>query len=351
MERLTRRRLLGSTLIASAALVAAGCGPLSAPNTGRAGTREPKAMTFMAGYKPQANVSFVGVYVAHDLGYFNEQALDVTIKHSSGQGEHAKLLAGKQVQVITETATDIVNNVTGQGLPFVSLAVLTQTGDEAMVTLKSSGIDEPKKFEGKTVGYKVIPAFEYLALLKAAGVDRSKISEISVGFDPRILTEKKVDVLPVFKSNEPDIIRHLGFEINVIDPAKYGVQVMGQTWAAHKDVLAADPDMFERFTRAALNGLAYAFANPKEAIDIVMRYATTEDRAHQEFMLGIEKETALTEQTRSKGLGWQSLEQWTQLQNALSDFGLIKQKVDPATLFDGTIQNKVYQNGKLIWPG
>ncbi|HLZ08238.1 MAG TPA: ABC transporter substrate-binding protein, partial [Chloroflexota bacterium] len=219
IQGMSRRRLLGSTVAASFALVAAGCAPLTAPTSSGQATRSPKSMTFMAGYKPQANVSFVGVYVAHDLGFFKQQQLDVTIKHSTGQGEHAKLLAGKQVQVITETATDVISNVTGQNIPFISLAVLTQTGDEAMVTLKSSGIDEPKKFEGKTVGYKVVPAFEYLALLKSAGVDRTKITEISVGFDPRILTEKKVDVLPVFKSNEPDVIRHLGFEINVIDPA------------------------------------------------------------------------------------------------------------------------------------
>jgi ABC-type nitrate/sulfonate/bicarbonate transport system substrate-binding protein len=350
IQRISRRRLLGSTLVASAALVAAGCAPLTAPPSSNQGSRSPKSLTFMAGYKPQANVSFVGVYVANDMGYFKQQQLDVTIKHSSGQGEHAKLLAGKQVQVITETATDVVSNVTGQNLPFVSLAVLTQTGDAAMVTLKSSGIDEPKKFEGRTVGYKAVPAFEYLALLKSAGVDRSKIKEISVGFDPRILTEKKIDVLPIFKSNEPDVIRHLGFDINVIDPAKYGVQVMGQTWTAHKDVLAADSDLFERFVRAALNGLAYAFANPKEAIDIVLKYAPTEDRAHQEYVLGIEKESSLTEQTQSKGLGWQTLDQWTRLQAGLSDFGLIKQKGDPARFFDDAILNKIYRGGKLLWP-
>src|SRR5262249_4770694 len=144
-----------------------------------------------------------------DAGFFDEQKLDVTIKHSSGQGEHVTLLAGKQIQVTTETSTDLVKHIANDGLPFTSLAVLTQTGDEALATLKSSGIDHPKKFEGKTVGYKVIPAFEYVAMLKAAGVDRSKIREVSVGFDPRVLTEKKVDVLPVFKSNEPDVLKRL----------------------------------------------------------------------------------------------------------------------------------------------
>jgi len=349
--RFTRRSLLATTLgLATAIAVTGGCAPLAAPSGSASPSRTPKALTFMAGYKPQANVSFVGVYVANDLGYFKEQKLDVTIKHSSGQGEHAKLLAGKEVQVITETATDVVKNVTGEKLPFVSLAVLTQTGDAAMVTLAASGIDTPKKFEGKTVGYKVYPSFEYLALLKAANVDRSKLTEVSVGFDPRILTEKNVDVLPVFKSNEPDVIRHLGFEVNVIDPAQFGVEVMGQTWTTHKDLLAADPDMFERFVRAALNGLAYSFAHPNEAIDIVMKYAPTENRTHQESMLGVEKDSSLTETTRTKGLGWQSLEQWTHLQDGLNDFGLIKGKVDPAQFFDDTIQKKIYANGKLIWP-
>jgi len=349
-KRLTRRAFILGTISASGVLVAvAGCQSLQPPSVARSLVTT-KAMTFMAGYKPQADVSFVGVYVAQEMGYFKEQGLEVTIKHASGQGEHLTLLAGKQIQVTTETATDLIKGVTGQGVPFVSLAVLTQSGDEALATLKSSGITQPKQFEGKTVGYKVYPSFEYLALLKATGVDRSKIREVSVGFDPRVLTEGKVDVLPVFKSNEPDLLRRMGFPVNVIDPANYGVKVMGQIWATHRDLLAGDPDLYLRFTKASLYGLYYAFANPKAAIDIVMKYAPTELRAHQEYMLATEQESTVTAQTRKFGIGWQTLDQWTQLQNGLADFGLIKHKVDPSTFFTDTIQTKIYRAGKLVWP-
>ncbi len=348
--RLTRRNLLTSTF-ALGAMAIAGCAPLQPPGTASSSGRAPKSLTFMAGYKPQANVSFVGVYVAQEMGYFKQQNLDVTIKHSTGQGEHITLLGGKQVQVVTATATDLIKSQTSAGVPMVSLAVLTQSGDQALVSLKSSGIDAPKKFEGHTVGYKVYPSFEYLATLKAAGVDRSKITEVGVGFDPRILTENKIDVLPVFRSNEPDILQRMGFPVNLIDPAKYGVLVMGQLWVTHKELLSADPEMFERFVRAGLQGLYYAFEHSKEAIDIVMKYAPTEDRAHQEYMLGVEKDMTVTEQTKAKGLGWQTRDQWTQLQDGLADFGLIKSKLDPAQFYDDTILNKIYQNGKLMWPG
>ena len=42
-------------------------------------------------------------------------------------------------------------------------------------------------------------------MLALNGVDRSKVQEVPVGFDPRLLAAGKVDVYPVFESNEPDI--------------------------------------------------------------------------------------------------------------------------------------------------
>src|SRR5262245_5717652 len=39
-------------------------------------------VVFMAGFKPQANVSFFGAYVAQEKGYYREQNLDVEIKHT-----------------------------------------------------------------------------------------------------------------------------------------------------------------------------------------------------------------------------------------------------------------------------
>lgn len=347
----SRRRILKLAGLFAATALSAACAPLRAPSSATPAKRSLIPLTFMAGYKPQADVSFVGVYVAHDLGFFKDQGLEVTIRHSSGGGEHAKLLAAKKVQVITETASSLIKNATGDvPIPFISLACLTQHGDNALASLKSSGIDSPKQFEGKTVGYKIAPTFDYLAMLKEQHVDRSKIHEVSVGYDVRVLTTGRVDVLPVFKSNEPDILRNMGFPVNVIDPADYGIDVMGQLWVTHRDLLAANPDHYLRFTRAALKGLYYAFANAKGAIDIVMRYASTEQRSHQEYMFGVEKESALTAQTRKYGLGWETVDQWTKLQDGFADFGLIQRKVDPASYFDAKIQSTIYHDGKLIWP-
>ncbi|MGH2603807.1 MAG: ABC transporter substrate-binding protein, partial [Dehalococcoidia bacterium] len=207
----------GTTQDPGAAASPTGAAEASAPPS------PPKKVTFQAGFKPQANLPFVAAYVAKDTGLFEAEGLDVEIQHSSGQDAHLTLLAANRIQFSTTVASTILKNVAKPGLPLQAIALFGQRGDTVLVALAGSGIASPKDFEGKTVGYKVFPAPEYLALLQAAGVNRDKVEEVGVGFDPRILTEGRVDVLPVFKSNEPDTLRRLGFELTMWDPADYGV--------------------------------------------------------------------------------------------------------------------------------
>src|SRR3981081_194496 len=68
----------------------------------------PRVLHFMAGYKPQANLPFVAVYVAQANGYFAQQGLQVDIAHASGQGEHLKLLLQGSEDVITAAGDEVL---------------------------------------------------------------------------------------------------------------------------------------------------------------------------------------------------------------------------------------------------
>ena len=67
-------------------------------------------IVFMAGYKPQANLPFVGVYVADNNGYFEQQSLNVDIKHASS-GEHVKLLLSGDIQFSTSDAGSVLKQI------------------------------------------------------------------------------------------------------------------------------------------------------------------------------------------------------------------------------------------------
>jgi ABC-type nitrate/sulfonate/bicarbonate transport system substrate-binding protein len=280
-------------------------------------------MTFMAGYKPQANLPFVGAYVAKAKGYFKEEGLDVTIEHSAGQGQHLQLLSAGTIQVTNQDAAVLLQRRADPGLPLVSIALIGQKGQQAYAALKSSGFNTPKDWEGHTVGYKGTPPPDLFALLDAAGADRDKIELVNVGFDPRLLTEGKVDVYPVFKANEPYLIRSWGYELNLWSAEDFGVPSLGLAYVTSQEILETQPELLVKFLRAALRGIQYAAEHPDEAVEITLTYTGPEtDPDHMRFMLDAELLDAQSDLTATYGWGWQTAEQWQALADMLRDAGL-----------------------------
>ena len=308
----------------------------------------PRKVTFQAGFKAQANLPFVAAYVAKDNGLFAEEGLDVEIQHSSGQDAHLALLAAGRIQFSTTVASTILKDVAKPGLPLEAVALFGQRGDTVLVALADSGLNSPKDFEGKTVGYKVFPAPEYLGMLKAAGVNRGKIQEVGVGFDPRILTERRVDVLPVFRSNEPDTLQRLGFQLKIWDPADFGVPTLGVTYVVNGDWARDNEDTVVRFLRATMRAVAWIQDHREEATDITMRYAPQEDRQHQRYMLDVELQAAQSDLSRRNGIGWMTEQQWKALQDSLVEFQAIDHAVDLSKVFTTKYLEKVYKDGKLV---
>jgi len=228
------------------------------------------------------------------------------------------------VQVTTQDAAVLLQRRADPGLPLVSIALIGQRGQQAYAALASSGLQTPKDWEGRTVGYKGTPPPDLFALLKAAGADAEKISLVNVGFDPRILTEGKVDVYPVFKSNEPYLIRSWGYELTLWDAADYGVPTLGLTYVTTESILQEQPEALRRFLKAALEGIRYAEQNPDEAVEIVLKYTGPQaDPQHMRYMLESELRDAKSATAEQYGYGWQTLEQWSALAEMLVQAGII----------------------------
>lgn len=327
-------------------LFPSGCGEEEQAQT--ASTPSPplvEKVTFMAGFKAQANLPFVGVYVAKEMGFFREQGLEVEIQHSTGGGQHVQLLLSGDVQFTTADAANVLQRVADPGIPLVSVALIGQTGQQGWVTLADSGLDDPKDWAGKTVGYRGTVPPDLLAILKANGMTLDDVNEVNVGYQPpQLLVEGRVDIYPVFLSNEPDIIRRkLGREVNVFRASDYGMPTLGLTYVTTEDYMREHPETVERFLRAALQGIEWARDNREEAIDIVLKYASGEEREHQRFMLDAEIEAAESEVTREHGTGWQTEEQWQGLHDTLLEYGALAEPVDVNAAFYNDFLRMIYE--------
>jgi len=336
-------------------VVASACAPTSAAPSAPANSANPtlrpvEAVTFMAGFKAQANLPFVGVYIAQKRGYFREQGLNVTIQHSAGSGEHIRLLGTGAVQFSTGSAGDVMKRVADAGVPLVSVATIGQRGEQAYAVRADSPILSPKDWEGRLVGYKGTVSADYLALLKLAGVDRSKVREVAVGFDPRVLVLGQVEVYPVFTSNEPDTLDRLGVPVRLFEPWRFGVPSLGLTYITTRDMVATRADVVRRFLAAALKGIADAVADRAAAVDIVMEFAPGEDRAHQRYMLDTEIGAALTDLTRAQGIGATQRGDWARLHDVLVENGGLSKPIDVDAVFTDRFTKDLYREGRLIWP-
>ena len=297
-------------------------------------------MTFMAGYKPQANLPFVGVYVAQEKGFFAARHLNVSVEHSPGSGQHLQLVAQGKVQVTTQDAAILIKRRSDPGLPLVSFGLIGQTGQQAFASLKSSGFTSPKDWENHIVGFKGTPPPELFALIKATGADINKIELVNVGFDPRILTEGKVDVYPVYKSNEPFMMQAWGYEIDLWDSADYGIPSIGLTYVTSEETLATQSDILGRFLDAAIEGILYAEKNPAEAVEIVLKYAGPEtDREHMRFMLDSELKDLRSPITDENTIGWHDLAQWQALADLLVEYETM-QPIDVSKAFTNDLLMK-----------
>jgi ABC-type nitrate/sulfonate/bicarbonate transport system substrate-binding protein len=327
--------------------------PAATPAATPQATLTPASLTFMAGFKPQADLPFVGAYVAQEKGFFEEQGLTVEIKHSRTSGEEFRFLVAGEVQITTADAAVVLERRSGDPpVPVVAVALIGQRGQQGFAVLADSGIQTPKDWEGKTAGYKGSkPTPDYLAILDAEGVDRSKIQEVRVGFEPQVLTEKKVDILAIYLSNEPDTLARLGYAVRTFDPADYGVPTLGLTYVTSESYLREHPDIVQRFLKAALKGIYYAKDNPAEAIDIVLKFAPGEDREHQKFMFETELAAALVGGAQQNGIGWMTADQWQALYDKLQRYQALSGPLaDLSAAYSDQALRNIYRDDQLQWP-
>src|SRR5205809_1867117 len=203
MPTMLKRRTM---LRAAAALALASCAPTATGGT--QASAEPKALTpfkWLFGFTISAGAD-LPVVIARELGYYKQQGLDFSWDFTT-DSTGIRLIGTGQYQAgsVSDAAAPV--NFINQGVPLRIIDLMTQRGARALAVKKGSGITRPKDFEGKKVGIKTTPWTEYLVMLATDKVDRTKITEVPVGFSSIELKDGLVDVLPVFTGNEPFVRR------------------------------------------------------------------------------------------------------------------------------------------------
>jgi putative hydroxymethylpyrimidine transport system substrate-binding protein len=370
------RRYVAAAVAAAAAVVLAACssGGGSSSSTGSAGTASGNTaaqkstayiggsrcaqnqaagqITYLTSYDLGGSVAILNEIAAAELGYFKDLCLNVTLKPEATN--NAQLVSAGTAQIAGAGSASDVLSAIANGAKIKGIATYGNVGQYELATMANGPIKSLKDLVGKTVGYKTAMPPQLTSMLINAGVDVSKIKEVSVGFDPDILPQGKVDAVQVYKDHEPDVLRGQGYKITEWDPSKYGVQGTFSVMMANTAFAQAHPTAVEDFMRASFQAMQWinaSTANLSKAIG----WSKSMSQAGYSVKEQTDRWIAGNKIVQANlipghGIGYQEASKWEPEAKALFANKLIKQPADAAAAQDDTFVDAIYAGAKLIWP-
>ena len=222
-------------------------------------------------FSPQwmAQAQFAGFYVAKDMGFYNEEGLDVEIRHPfSTQTLENRVREGKSqaYSMFLSQAMEMVDN----GIPLVN--ILQTSMNSSLVIVSRYGADPLTLRNAKVLTWRAglgqIPK-------SVAAREHLDYRWITASSSLNLFVAGAVDATLATTYNEYYQLLQTG----LITPGKgiyrfsehgYNIQEDGvyMTAAAYRK----DRDSAERFARASRRGWEWAAEHPDETLEIVMKY-------------------------------------------------------------------------------
>ncbi len=296
-----------------------------------ASAEELKKASFIPQWIPQAQ--FAGYLVAHDLGYYRDAGLDVTLlRGGPGPGPFEALRRGRATFGTGWLVSGIKKRASG--IPVVNLAQIVQRTGMMLIARangeKKGGLPhdaDVTDIAGKRVGlWEGDLRIQPLALFKRENLDVNIVTQY-VGVN--LFLEGGVDVTSAMWYNEYHSILNSGIKKNDLITfffSKLGFDFPEDGIYCMQETLEIDPKTCYRFVQASLKGWELAFSQEEDAIDIVMKYAqaarTRTNRAHQKWMLERMKDLILKDDEPTM-LGTLKEKDFNRIVSTLKDLNLI----------------------------
>jgi NitT/TauT family transport system substrate-binding protein len=288
---------MGATLVLAACGTQGGGDASQAPAGSADSGEETASVRLQLQWAPQAQ--FAGYFAAAELGYYEEEGLDVEIIDggpdvipqqvgSAPDGPEFTISWVPKVLEARQAESDLVN-----------IAQIFQRSGTLSVAWADSGITSPADFAGKKVGvWDFGNEFEVTAAASAAGLEQGvDYEKVIQNFDMVAFLARDIDVAEAMIYNEyaqvleaenPDTGElYQPEDMNVIDYNEVGTAMLQDAIFARAAWLAEEgnEDIAERFLRASFRGWIHCRDNPDECIEFTVNAGSTLGAGHQAWMM------------------------------------------------------------------
>ncbi len=246
-----------------------------------------KKATFIPQWVPQAQ--FAGYYVALERGIYKRYGIDLTILTGGPGRASGVMLRDKKADFATMWLSTGIQ-MRSEGIRLLNIGQMMQRSALMLVAKKRRGIRHPRDMNKKKIGlwgsdFQVQPK----AFFKKYDLD---VKIIRQSFSVNLFLRDGVDVASAMWYNEYHTILNAGINENELTPFffhEHGLNFPEDGIYTLEETFEGDPALCKAFVRASIEGWKYAFANPGEALTIVLKNLKREhlpaQAVHQRWML------------------------------------------------------------------
>ena len=265
-------------------LACAPSAPPAAPPRADADTAAPSAAAPVQRHAVRVSYSSVDasqipVWVAQDAGFFAAQGLDVELLFVESGSKAIQALVAGEAPLGGIGAAAVVGAVAGGA----ELAILASLGDRYPYKLMAApGIQRPADLRGKRLGVSRFGSSSDLATraaLKLFGLTEGDVQLLQIGGDVQRAAGLQSSAIDAAVLNPPatTVVRRAGYgellDLSALPEADY----QHSTAVATRAYIASQPDAVQRFVRALVEAIHYAYTEKEGTKRSITRYNQIED--------------------------------------------------------------------------
>ena len=286
----SRKKFPRAAAAVSLALLLAACGgsetetetaaePAPAPAEGSTETEtetapevEPAEVTLVIASAVALPKEEVAIYaVPEAMGWFEEEKLDVTIEFADG-GTAATQAVASGSGDITASGLNIGFSAAERDVPIKAVGGLVINWPWRIATVPGSDLTDCSGLQGSTIGIISLASGSYpyaRAFVSECGLDPdADVNYVPTGVGaPAVaaLESGQVDSLALYTAAYA-AIENTGVEFSYLENPEFFDPLVSISWLTSTTLLDENPEVIERFLRAAFKGLLYSSANPEAAM-------------------------------------------------------------------------------------
>jgi ABC-type nitrate/sulfonate/bicarbonate transport system substrate-binding protein len=256
------------------------------------------------------SVTFAGVLVAKEKGWYEQAGLDVSIRQIDLQAMATSVgpvLKGPNVIGIADGL--VLLNARADHKPLKAFATMLQASPLCIMALRQGPIRTFGDLAGRRIGLHSYDHIQLGLMLAHNHLSLGDVTEVDIGDDLTSLIEGKIDAQVAYSTDEPVAIELKGHPTIVFPGYENGFVAYAQVYYTTEDFFRRRPDTLVSFLEVTNRGWREAFAHKKETasmvVDVFMK--KNGDPVYQEKALGEVERFATLE---SASLGSMRISTW-----------------------------------------